>query len=34
MLTALETGVQGSKWYSLGDKVFSVKSLDASFAKV
>jgi RNA-directed DNA polymerase len=34
MLTALGNGVQGSKWYSLGDKAFSVKALEASFAKV
>jgi len=34
MLTALETGVQGGKWYSLGDKAFSVKALSASFARV
>ncbi len=34
MLTALEDGVRGSKWYSLGDKALGVKALKASFAKV
>jgi RNA-directed DNA polymerase len=34
MLTALGNGVQGGKWYSLGDKAFSVKGLKASFARV
>ena len=34
MLTALGNGVQGGKWYSLGDKAFSVKALEAAFAKV
>jgi RNA-directed DNA polymerase len=34
MLIALGNGVQGGKWYSLGDKSFSVKALDAAFTKV
>lgn len=34
MLTTLGNGVQGGKWYSLGDKAFSVKGLNASFARV
>jgi RNA-directed DNA polymerase len=34
MLTTLGNGVRGGKWYSLGDKAFSVKALDASFARV
>lgn len=34
MLTALGNGVKGGKWFSLGDKAFSVKALEASFAKV
>jgi RNA-directed DNA polymerase len=34
MLIALGNGVQGGKWYSLGDKSFSVKALDAAFTRV
>jgi RNA-directed DNA polymerase len=34
MLAALGNGVKGGKWFSLGDKAFSVKALEASFAKV
>jgi RNA-directed DNA polymerase len=34
MLTTLEEGIKGGKWYSLGDKAFSVRSLRACFAKV
>jgi len=34
MLTTLGNGVRGGKWYSLGDKAFSVKALNASFDKV
>lgn len=34
MLTALERGVQGSKWFSLCDKAFSLRSLSAAFSKV
>jgi RNA-directed DNA polymerase len=34
MLIALGNGVQGGKWYSLGDKTFSVKALGAAFARV
>ena len=34
MLAALGNGVKGGKWFSLGDKAFSVKALDASFTKV
>lgn len=34
MLTALETGVQGGKWYSLIDKVSSLSNLRSSFAQV
>jgi RNA-directed DNA polymerase len=34
MLTTLERGVKGGKWYSLGDKAFSLRSLRAAFAKV
>jgi RNA-directed DNA polymerase len=34
MLTALEQGVKGGKWYCLMDKVFSMRNLHASFTKV
>ena len=34
MLTALENGVKGGKWYSLMDKVYSVGNLRAAFAMV
>src|SRR5579871_4462343 len=34
MLTALEQGVKGSKWYSLIDKVQSETTLKAAFAEV
>ena len=34
MLTALETGVKGGKWFSLIDKVASVRVLRASFERV
>jgi len=34
MLTALEQGVKGGKWFSLIDKVFSEKNLTAAFWKV
>jgi len=34
MLTTLETGVRGGKWFSLGDKAFSVRALDAAFTRV
>lgn len=34
MLTALEKGVQGGKWYSLMDKVVSRKTLESAFAQV
>ena len=34
MLTALETGVKGGKWFSLIDKVASVRVLRASFDRV
>lgn len=34
MLTALEEGVKGSKWFSLMDKVYSGKSLKAAWEKV
>jgi RNA-directed DNA polymerase len=34
MLTALENGVRGGKWYSLMDKVCSPGNLRAAFAKV
>jgi len=34
MLAALGNGVHGGKWYSLGDKAFSEKALDASFMRV
>jgi RNA-directed DNA polymerase len=34
MLTALETGVKGGKWYSLIDKVSSLRNLRSAFAQV
>lgn len=34
MLTALESGVKGGKWFSLIDKVYPVRCLRAAFAKV
>jgi RNA-directed DNA polymerase len=34
MLTALERGVKGGKWFSLIDKVFAPKNLRASWEKV
>ena len=34
MLTALENGVRGGKWYSLMDKVYSLGNLRAAFAMV
>ena len=34
MLTALETGVKGGRWYSLMDKVYAEQTLRASFARV
>ena len=34
MLTALENGVKGGKWFSLIDKVYSVRNLRASFDEV
>ena len=34
MLTALEQGVKGGKWYSLIDKVQSETTLKAAFAEV
>jgi len=34
MLTALEEGVEGGKWFRLFDKVFSERNLFASFQKV
>jgi RNA-directed DNA polymerase len=34
MLTALEEGVKGGKWFSLIDKVYSMQNLRASFQKV
>lgn len=34
MLTALEQGVSGGKWYSLMDKVYSERSLRAAFTQV
>ncbi len=33
MLTALETGVKGGKWFSLIDKVYNAENLEASFKK-
>jgi RNA-directed DNA polymerase len=34
MLTALESGVEGGKWYSLIDKVSSLRNLESSFKQV
>jgi RNA-directed DNA polymerase len=34
MLTALETGVKGGKWYSLMDKIYSIRNLRSAFASV
>ena len=34
MLTALEQGVKGSKWYSLMDKVYALTNLRVAFARV
>lgn len=34
MLTALEKGVKGGKWFSLIDKVYALANLRAAFAKV
>jgi RNA-directed DNA polymerase len=34
MLTALEQGVKGSKWYSLMDKVYAKSNLQSAFKKV
>ena len=34
MLTALESGVQGGKWYSLMDKVYALENLRKAFARV
>lgn len=34
MLTALETGVKGGKWFSLIDKVYSMDTLKIAFTKV
>jgi len=34
MLTALETGVKGDVWFSLMDKVYSRRNLEAAFVKV
>jgi RNA-directed DNA polymerase len=34
MLTALERGVKGGKWFSLVDKVYALANLRAGFAKV
>jgi RNA-directed DNA polymerase len=34
MLTALEEGVRGGKWYSLMDKVYALSNLRAAFKKV
>ena len=34
MLTALETGVKGGKWFSLMDKVYAPRTLEAAFARV
>src|SRR5437763_14192481 len=34
MLTALEVGVKGGKWYSLIDKVASPSNLKSAFAQV
>ncbi len=34
MLTALEAGVKGSKWFSLMDKVYALANLRAAFEEV
>lgn len=34
MLTALEDGVRGDKWFSLIDKVYSLRNLRSAFSKV
>ena len=34
MVSALENGVKGGKWYSLMDKVYAPRTLDAAWAKV
>jgi RNA-directed DNA polymerase len=34
MLTALEEGVEGGKWFRLFDKIFSERNLLAAFQKV
>ena len=34
MLTALEEGVKGGKWFSLIDKVYALTNLRAAFAEV
>ena len=34
MLTALESGVKGGKWFSLIDKVYAPDNLTAAFARV
>ena len=34
MLTALEQGVKGGKWFSLIDKVYTLPALEAAFRKV
>ena len=34
MLTALENGVKGGKWYSLMDKVYSLGNLRSAFSMV
>lgn len=34
MLTALETGLKGGKWFSLIDKVYALSSLKAAYEKV
>ena len=34
MLTALEEGVKGGKWFSLMDKVFALRTLRRAFAAV
>lgn len=34
MLTALETGIKGGKWFSLIDKVYALPNLSVAFARV
>ena len=34
MLTALEQGVKGGKWFSLIDKIYPVRTLNRAFSKV